>query len=1160
MTGYADESIRLVAHLSLNEHASDVPLAIALKGKPRHCLRRLELEAILSSRRPLRGVSLVSRQEKSSPGPASCISEEILYAAAVFGGGRLDIELQATSCPLNSLSNCNWLVKAVRSTQRFWRGKLGCRIRSDIQDILQTFQLLLERHDFRYIKADVLFNFKTRIPAFTTGRKKQRALSLGAQKAVDDEVFQLALATAACGCLSQDEGRHFFRSMENQATHFCMHYVSHYFLQTHGLDASGHFLPALEELTSSFVWQLGEAFPWFREHAALQEGLQIATSASEEARQRFRTSHSRFIKEVWSAVVNWALQSIDEAFSALEVHFQAAGLRERILSVPKLSALLQKASDALRCSTSAHLASRPWFVSLSKEMDRTQPPLVHFLQPGENFGGVFRAAYTYFGVESGQLLFATHQGFGEPLHLEDDPASLGSCGMLLHVVVRPQTSNLASFDHCLNEVVKVVGSKFSLQRDDYILRLPRSLGQAGKATLGALRILLPFDGMYAQDSQYYHIYCEDHLSMVTFRCSLSQFISFLEDNYGVTDGTTAPMDQIHSDGFGVDPTRLLEEVQKIKGQVDSWLKSGFATNFQRTRACGQTNFLENILGYASSLSQTPVLGALGDFVSRSSAPKKHEDSAQSISKSPEENMVIYNDFFSGQVRLKSQGSRRRERSCGSTSSTDSSASSACCSSHPDHNVKGTKHKARSTSSTTTACSSRMLPPEASAASRTLTEDATSQASAASRTPTEDTAAQVTSTEVSTLFFTPEMMKPAAIGAAACASQLLAIQPQTQWVMSQVQQTLGNGQVLLAPTIDHVMNASIATFSGAIGGAALGAVFGPGGAFLGSICAATLGSEALHWVQSQPQVLNLADLKGYVMARSTTNGEMYLHHRHQVKGPGYEILVLVALTQASVNGVRNIWNAANGEMSAEDVGKAFLRDIRDGSILCASSQGIMQLLKLGEHQAGPILSGICSMALQKPVPVLFAVLGTSWVAYRGIRCFQGQVSAEQLRSDAFLALTVNGAGVATNLLCVSLNLPPVHRALITCFASNSAGLYAYEAWRASRQAQLEERLLDVARDIFGLPSKYTKDSLARRWKHLARMAHPDKNRQDNAKVTFTVLSVCKELLESNLLLQQARRRSRRWSPKYQRIIELSLHLPKWTVQAATTFSERAARLF
>lgn len=239
--------------------------------------------------------------------------------------------------------------------------------------------------------------------------------------------------------------------------------------------------------------------------------------------------------------------------------------------------------------------------------------------------------------------------------------------------------------------------------------------------------------------------------------------------------------------------------------------------------------------------------------------------------------------------------------------------------------------------------------------------------------------------------------------------------------------------------------------------------------------------------------------------------MFLAHREVSHAPGAEVAVLAALTQASVRGVLNLVSVCRGEMSRKDAVLALARDSRNGVLVWVTCKGVLKLLTLGELNSSGTLGLVCGAALRNPAPVMFGVLSLGLGAIRGLQALTGDITPNQLRAELVLLGAQSGTGILVSTVGRALSMSCMGCALFTMVASCAAGMWAHELWRASRQQMAEERLCWIAREILGLAHGYTSEDLRRRWRQLALVAHPDKNRCKFAKQTFAVFSLCRDVL-------------------------------------------------
>lgn len=1101
---FEQEKIRLLIFVHVTGSFAEA-FELRLFGTPRDCLRRLEVEALrrTSWRQRFR---LAARADFQSAEHA-ILTVAHLYAASSFGGGRLDVDL----CPTGAQqAHLQWLLQAVVRMQQLWRQKMEFHRRSDVQDILYTFKFSVERHNFKYICAEAL-------------AKNSEQLR---------EILPLAMAAATCRLISDELAHQFFRHLEFMATSFCIEAASNFLKHLQGLDFfTESCLPALDELTRSFLGSLGQAFTWLHQNASLQQGASIARECAqkiviqEKRRHRKHTvdAHECSIaNEIWSQVVGWALQDIDEALVALESRFRNNKLRQRLIETPRFKEQLEK---ELGTVLSRPLV-RPWFVCVSGESVtgmRYERKLLYVLPAGQNFGSIVQASFPYFGIYQGQLVVAhDFENSGEPILVDHTPEVLGARGLVLSLILKPQLLPRSSINYALNEICKQVGSDFLLQREDSILRL-------ASANAFSYRILLPCDGMLDNDNQYYHIYSEHDFQMTTLQGDLSTLVRWVRSH--CTQYNCEPLDSRAAFRF-LDPARLQQEIECMVGTMNTWAQSTFRSSFSSSTGSGvpagvarsSDQFpyssrvecgLERTHCRSETCSTALSWSQVGKYLSDSSSWAKKAlmfrqelgyaqvsngtssktasldnlaDSRDKIQPS-ESSMSKYNSFFSG-------------KACRPTPASTSVGDNSGAANELDTNVRVTS--------------------ESDDANAKAPENAHKSA------------------QVVPLSLSPNIVKNAAVGAAACASQI-AVTSQSSFITQQVMSRLGDGTIVVSGQGSWI-SAGVASAAGAVGGAAFGSGFGPAGTMAGSLLGAASGSAISMW-HSQHQVLHLNALKGYRLALSNADGHMYLTHKHvaQSHGSQAEVLLLLVLAQTSLNGVRNLWNFSQGKMSGEDVGRAALRDLGEGLTLSLSSQGILHGLRLGQQHGGHMLAMLCAQALQHPVPVLLSVLGTGLIASGCISRFNGARSLEQLQAETLFVVGVNGSAIAAHMVCATLQIPCFSSMVATCAVSNAIGFWIYEAWYEGRQVSLEEKLLYTARAIFGLCPDYDEKVLRRRWKLLMLMAHPDRNRREDAKTTFAVLHQCKNFLDS----YASGERPPRTKTTFHRLVQLSVNVSRST---------------
>lgn len=358
-----------------------------------------------------------------------------------------------------------------------------------------------------------------------------------------------------------------------------------------------------------------------------------------------------------------------------------------------------------------------------------------------------------------------------------------------------------------------------------------------------------------------------------------------------------------------------------------------------------------------------------------------------------------------------------------------------------------------------------------------------------------------------------------LSAAASSAPFLALQPQAQFVMRQVLDTVGDSVVLVSPQWPSALGPGIASATGAVGGAALGSAFGPAGTGLGALAGALASGKAEMWLAHRPEVINLAGDSAFTLAPIPGSGKLMLSHRELPRKPGSEGMAVAMLAQASLRGCWNLWSFSQGEMSGRDVALALIRDVRDGAVVWATCQGVLKVLTLGELWSAGLFGHACSAALHNPAPLMFGVLGAGWTLMRCAHFSMDIISLEQLQADAVLACGANMVGITVNIMTGVFDVPILGRAVLTCTASQAAGLWIYEAWRARKQIDAETRLRAIAAEVLGLAPLHSAEDLRRRWRILARLSHPDRNRRNDAKRTFAVFSLCRDALRDGLARRQ-----------------------------------------
>lgn len=704
-------------------------------------------------------------------------------------------------------------------------------------------------------------------------------------------------------------------------------------------------------------------------------------------------------------------------------------------------------------------------------------------RPGEHFGGVLRTACVFYGLEHCQLFLT--RGTGEPLPIEASVGSVGAEGVFLPVTVHPYEPSAGSFEVAVIEIAKTLGANFKLQRQDRILELPsQSPSSSSKRPrrpdpmVVGDKVVLPGD--FSGARQYFHIYYTKQHKLVTFHASLATVLERLvHENQSTTMAGDEPLSEVQT-------PELLKGVEMLHQQVKQWFLSSVGSEFNRPRRqCSM------------SLQQL----TLGD-ISKACAPRFRSQALapESVERSPPLG------GSASSCKWDVNGVPQLGGAACSPVSEEAAPENTGAEPCPDYGgffcpLKGRGELFDASSEGVGEDDNSEL------------EGASGPSSSSSSCPDRD------SWRLSHLTHAPQTASSTMVAVAACSAPLLLTKPMAQWVVREVTDTFsnGNGTIMLASNWPKALGQGVASASGALTGAALASPMGPVAAVIGGISGALCSNSAQRWLASRPQVHNLLNDHGYTLSTSASNGKMYLAHKETVGSwPGMNGLLSTALVSASIQGVSNLWAYSNGEISARDVALAFLKDVRDGATVWLTVKGFVTAMTVGELRASGLLSSACSLALHYPVPVTFGMLGCCFVTVRCINYTLNRTSLDQFQSNMVLMTASNAVGIAVSVGANTLGVPPIAGVAMTCAISYGAGVWAHEVWRSSQQRYAEDRLRCMARELLGLPHDYTAEMLRRRWRTLARLAHPDRNRQPDAHKTFTLFQLCRDVLEEALL--------------------------------------------
>jgi len=362
-----------------------------------------------------------------------------------------------------------WIHKAAAQVQRRWRAYRRWREQVDVADVLGAFSLEMRRRGLPALRPVFL------LPKGVLMDPILLQLGVVFAACVPSQRQQLAaqpkLAEAA-GAEYWHQTEQVFRWLEACVANFCVSQASEFIIGLDGLAEFPRCLGALQELIQALLSRLAVAFPWFLEHAVVDEAGRIAAAAAQGAAARSASqaaggpchppSRQLFVAQVHSEILSWVLESAEEAIHGLECTFENGRLAARIEEMPCFPAVL-------RLFSVLEVPNRTWLVRL--EATEEGPLLLMPVEPGKHFGGVLRAGCAFFGFDHAELF--TSRGGHEPLQVEATPESLQARGVLLRLTVHRFVPEADSFEVALYEIAKSLGTRFQVDREARVIRLPR---------------------------------------------------------------------------------------------------------------------------------------------------------------------------------------------------------------------------------------------------------------------------------------------------------------------------------------------------------------------------------------------------------------------------------------------------------------------------------------------------------------------------------------------------------------------------------------------------------------------------------------------------------------------------------------------------------------
>jgi len=267
------------------------------------------------------------------------------------------------------------------------------------------------------------------------------------------------------------------------------------------------------------------------------------------------------------------------------------------------------------------------------------------------------------------------------------------------------------------------------------------------------------------------------------------------------------------------------------------------------------------------------------------------------------------------------------------------------------------------------------------------------------------------------------------------------------------------------------------------------------------------------MRSKPEVVTLDPGHSHVLSHSPVSDKMFLAHEELPRTAASQNPALAILAQASLRGCANVLAYAQGKMSRSDVMVALACDLRDGVVVWAVCQGTLTaLVQVEQHAAGTALGHLCSVGLHNPAVVMFGTLGVGRIAAQYLQYRIGQLTAEQFHEEVMQTTTRHTAAIITCMVGDALQASMVSRTLLNCVSCHAAAMWASYVWRERRTLYAEAKLRSIALEVMGLEPNFTSEQLGCRWRSLARYAHPDRNTQPDAKQTFAIFSLCRDILQ------------------------------------------------
>ena len=203
------------------------------------------------------------------------------------------------------------------------------------------------------------------------------------------------------------------------------------------------------------------------------------------------------------------------------------------------------------------------------------------------------------------------------------------------------------------------------------------------------------------------------------------------------------------------------------------------------------------------------------------------------------------------------------------------------------------------------------------------------------------------------------------------------------------------------------------------------------------------------------------------------------------------------------------------IAVRDIATDFVRDNVKGTVVGTGYWGVLRGINIAQGSSVGTVKTVARCLALNPTPALMTSLGSTYIAARYFMYLNSWLTHEQVLADAVFASYSNGLGALACLAGAQLGFSPALCALVGCLAGTGLASYTYECWREESGFLLCKKLRTLATKTLGLPENFDAELVNRRFRTLARWAHPDRNTNPGAKGLFESLQLSKEICLQDL---------------------------------------------